>query len=87
MNTTEWQEFIANTIKNYDLYGRSFTMGVALYEGVMNGALFDEYDTIKDMIEEWTGKEYNTLRGAVEDSDLSLLDEIARELCGENEEE
>lgn len=87
MNSKEWDNFISTTIEKYDLYGRSFTAGVALYKGVMDGWLNDEWDVIMDTIEEWTGKEYNTLRGAVEDTDLAILDEMARYFRGEEEEE
>lgn len=88
-----WGELISDTIKNRDLYGRSFTAGVALYtlttEGWLEEDLEDELDY---MLHEMLGEEfYRTLdrvghtlpRDVLHVLDIAVIDEIARELEGE----
>lgn len=83
MSKKENADLFAKIIKDNDLYGRSFTLGVALYYAVKNGYI-DGWEILDDL-KEWTGVEYRTPWGAVEDMDLALLDEIAREMSGEND--
>lgn len=85
MSEKEMADLFAEIIKTKDLYGRSFTLGVALYYAIIDGYI-DGWE-IMDELKEWGGLEYRTPRGAVEDMDLAILDELARYLSGENDED
>lgn len=84
MTKQEYSDLFAKIIKDNDLYGRSFTLGVALYCAVSRGYI-DGWDILDDLTE-LSGVNYRTPRGAVEDIDLALLDEYARYISGEDEE-
>ena len=97
-NKNKWGELISETIKKRDLYGRSFTSGVALFILASEGWLDDDManelddlihlyigdDLIMDMEKRGLGTWY---RDIVHIIDLAVLDEIARELEGEDEED
>lgn len=98
MNSNEWREEINATIKNMDLYGRSFTYGVALYHLVKRaGCVGDIPEQFLDYVEMYHGEAMQALQNFgldaqnayawIELLDLSELDEIARELMGEDEED
>lgn len=84
MTKQEYSDLFAKIIKDNDLYGRSFTLGVALYYAVNRGYI-DSWDILDDL-REWSGVNYRTPRGAVYDIELALLDEYARYISGEDEE-
>ena len=95
----ELREQLNHIIETRDLYGRSFTRGVALKMGIMEDLftrelLFDIaeciemeefYKNLEDLL-----KDHNyvrlTLRALMEMMDIALIDEIARWLLGEGEE-
>lgn len=88
-------EQLSNIIKDNDLYGRSFTLGVALYYGVTKGCITLEFkNAFEDMCEEYYYDLANTLEQAnvhhnasvwAEMLDISVLDDMARTLTGEDE--
>lgn len=93
-----WAHLITNTIKKRDLYGRSFTAGVALFilasEGWLDDDMERELDFLlgvyvgEDLIEKMGERGLRIwARDLVHLVDLAVLDEIARELEGENENE
>ena len=92
------EETLNRIIKDKNLYGRSFTLGVALYIAIDEGWLTtDQKDEILDnyilpyyeelaaKMEEYRISTYN-LKAWAELLDIAVLDEIARQLTGENEE-
>lgn len=87
MSTDEYKQLISNIIETKDLYGRSFTRGLALYYAIKEGRLDDDTEErALEIIKEATQVSYNTAKGAAEDSDLALLDEVDTVLRGgENE--
>ena len=97
MDSKEWGEMIAKEIKDGDLYGSSFTDGVALCRIIKRAGYCGEIaEQFLNYCEMYHGEAmealkkcgidpYNALAWA-ELLDLSELDEIARDLSGENEE-
>lgn len=98
----EMNAIFDKVIENNNFYGRSFTLGQALYEIMeyINGYFNEEQQTqLDEIIDAYYGemisdlyKSYNidvryNYRALREMLDISVLDEIARELTGENEEE
>lgn len=93
-----YAEQLSNIIKNHDLYGRSFTLGVALYIGItrdeISFSFAEEFEELcseyyYDLYKELSDK-YGMHSGAkvwAEMLDLAVLDEMARELTGEEEDE
>ena len=93
-----WATLIRDTIQKYDLYGRSFTAGVALFKLASEGWLDDDMETElefllgvyvgEDLIEKMGERGLRIwARDLVHLVDLAVLDDIARELEGENENE
>lgn len=91
-----WAHMITNTIKKRDLYGRSFTAGVALFtlasEGWLDEEMENELEDLlgvylgEDLIEKMSERGVRTsARDLVHIVDLAILDAIARELEGEDE--
>lgn len=93
-----WAQLITDTIKKRDLYGRSFTAGVALFtlasEGWLDEDMENELDALlevyvgEDLIGTMSQRGLRTwARDLVHLVDIAVLDEIARELEGETEED
>lgn len=93
-----WAQLISDTIKKRDLYGRSFTAGVALFtlasEGWLDEEMENELEFLlgvyvgEDLIEKMGERGLRVwARDLVHLVDLAVLDDIARELEGENENE
>lgn len=92
MTAKELREMLDNTIENNDFYSRSFTYGVALEKLLKNNAFYNDEmgETIDTLliqhvsstldIEEEKVENHFSLGAMVEFTDLSVLDEIAREL-------
>lgn len=98
MNKTEWAEMIAKEIKDGDLYGSSFTKGTALYRIIQRGGYCgDIAEEFLDYCEMYHGEAMQALKNCGIDPynapawaelvELSELDEIARDLSGENDED
>ena len=98
MNNKEWGEMIAKEIKEGDLYGSSFTDGAALYRIIKRaGHCGDIANQFLDYCEMYYGEAMRALKNCGVDPynapawaellDLSELDEIARDLSGENDED
>lgn len=95
MNT--YSEQLSNIIKDKDLYGRSFTLGVALYIGIKEKMVtFGLMEAFEDMCCEYFYdiakmlEQYRMHQGArvwAEMLDIAMLDDMARELTGENDDE
>ena len=93
MATIDYKTLLDNTIENNDLYGRSFTYGVALYKLISGGYFALDDETLTDTLTEIVAAELDTtaervseamtLRALAETVDVSVLDELARELAGE----
>lgn len=92
-----WSHMLTNTIQKRNLYGRSFTAGVALFTLASEGWLDDEMENEleallyayvgEDLIDDMAKRGLRTwARDLVHLVDLAVLDEIARELEGEGEE-
>lgn len=93
-----WAQLISDTIKKRDLYGRSFTAGVALFtlasEGWLDEEMENELEFLlgvyvgEDLIEKMGERGLRIwARDLVHLVDLAVLDDIARELEGENDNE
>lgn len=93
-----WAQLISDTIKKRDLYGRSFTAGVALFTLASEGWLDDEMEgELDELLEVYAGEDLIGImsqrglrtwaRDLVHLVDLAVLDDIARELEGENDNE
>lgn len=94
MDTTEFENKIDQYIESRDLYGRSFTYGVALYEMLRHNALVydDIQETIDDMLVEHVAQlldithekvqTYFSTGALIEVTDIAMLDEMARSLAG-----
>lgn len=93
MDEKTFQKHISDIIENNNLYGRSFTAGVALYYGIMHGGLTDaerlEFENRVEMYHEDI-YEYLTERNMhanarvyAEMLDISELHEICAEMAGE----
>ena len=93
-----WATMISDTIKKRDLYGRSFTAGVALFTLASEGWLDDEMENeLEFLLGVYIGEDLITdmgnrglrvwARDLVHLVDLAVLDDIARELEGENDNE
>lgn len=91
-----WSQLITNTIEKRDLYGRNFTAGVALFTLASEGWLDDDMEReLEELLEIYAGEDLIGMmsqrglrtwaRDLVHIIDLAVLDEIARELEGENE--
>lgn len=89
-----WSEELSSIIKMYDLYGRSFTKGVALYYALKDKRLDEDLEDEADYeLHNYLGEDFfRTLdeRQCCTDTsvlvhiiDLSVLDTIARNLCVE----
>ena len=94
----EWEKIISETIKKRDLYGRSFTAGVALFILASEGWLEEEMENeLEFLLGVYIGEDLITdmgnrglrvwARDLVHLIDLAVLDDIARELEGDNEED
>lgn len=94
----EWETLISETIKKRDLYGRSFTAGVALFilatEGWLEEDMADELDDMihmyigDDLIMDMEKRGLSTwYKDLINVLDLAVIDEIAKELEGDNEED
>lgn len=96
MGTKEWENLLNDMVEKHDLYGRSFTWGVALYKAIVEGWLSDvAYDQLDELLRVYYGELYNeldklrmhtTLRAWAELLDISTLDELAKELAGDYDE-
>lgn len=96
MNTTIQQQ-LHDIIEDKNLHGCSFTYGVALYEGVMHGGLAlrfidafenmaaDYYPDIYDMLN--NSGMHTTAQAWANILDLAMLDDMARQLAGVDEDE
>ena len=93
---SRWAEAISQTIKNQDLYGRSFTAGVALYHLARENRLEEDLeDELDYTLHEWLGEDFYKMledrhchtgvEYIVDLVDLALLDELARSLEGEED--
>lgn len=94
MNAKEWQDLIAKTIEQKDLYGSSFTDGVALYN-IMEDYNGEATEQAVEVAREWFYELTEKLAEVHSDwnahawreiLDISVLDELARYLMGEEEE-
>ena len=93
----EWADIIEEYIANNDLHGRSFTMGVALFYLLTEQWLTEEMEDEVDMeFRALLGEEvYDRLsevgrtlpKDVAHIIDLAYLDEIARNLSGETEDD
>lgn len=92
-----WAMLIKDMIEKRDLYGRSFTKGVALFMLASDGWLDEDREfELQDMLETYLGDDLIDLmqnrglhtgaRELVHIVDISVLDDIARTLQGENDE-
>ena len=92
-----WANAIKDVIEKRDLYGRSFTAGVALFTLASEGWLDDDMESeLDELLEVYAGEDLIGMmsqrglrtwaRDFVHIVDLAVLDEIARELEGEGEE-
>ncbi len=94
-NAQTMQHILTNIITANNLYGRSFTYGVALRLVMQNQLLYDGLgDVVEDMLHAVYGNVLVAMRSAgmrvdlfslAEVIDLSVLDEIARTIIGEDE--
>lgn len=93
-----WATMISDTIKKRDLYGRSFTAGVALFMLASEGWLDNEMEReLEELLEIYAGEDLIGImsqrglrtwaRDFVHIVDIAVLDDIARELEGENDNE
>ena len=89
-----WSEELSSIIKMYDLYGRSFTKGVALYYALKDKRLDEDLEDEADYeLHNYLGEDFYRMldeRQCRTDAsvlvhivDLSVLDAIARNMCGE----
>lgn len=98
MTTKEYAQLFEKTIENNELYGRSFTLGVALYTLLTNGYFNSETNALVEIEHQLAGALaaeleadpqviYNKLstRALAEAVDIAVLDEIARGLSEEVE--
>lgn len=91
------QHISTNIIAINNLYGRSFTYGVALRLAMRNQLLYDGLDdVVEDILHAAYGDVLVAMRSAgmrvdlfslAEVIDLSVLDEMARTIIGEDEDE
>ncbi len=91
------EKVIEGIIRAHNLYGRSFTCGVALRIAMGDGFLYNDLNKIvEDTLESIYGEVLDEMRRAglrtdldalAEILDLAVLDEIARHIIEENEEE
>lgn len=94
-NKQEFTSIIEKAVKDYDLYGRSFTYGVALYELITRGWMNERMDTYgiydlmslyvgDDLIEMMDGRGLDTsMRGFASILDIAVLQEIVENLIEE----
>lgn len=98
MTTKEYAQLFERTMEVHDLYGRSFTLGVALYTLLVSGYFMPESDElmeIEERLAEHLSYELGTTfdrvhetlntRAMAEATDIAVLDEVARELSEEEE--
>lgn len=93
----DMDELLHDIIKRDNLYGRSFTLGVALYKAIQLNALDDEqYDEFTYHCETFAPEVYAALENInavynykawAEILDISALDEIARLMARYDEED
>ncbi len=94
-NKQEFTQIIEKAVKDYDLYGRSFTYGIALWELITRGWMNEKMDAygIYDQMEIVVGSDliemmYNrgldtSMRGLASIIDISVLQEIVENLIEE----
>lgn len=94
-NKHEFTKLIENAVKDYDLNGRSFTYGVALWELINRGWMNERMDVygIYDQIEMYVGSDLielmdtrnldTSMRGLATIIDIAVLQEIAENLMEE----
>lgn len=99
MTSKEFEKAFDDFIEAHNLYGRSFTYGLALYEMIKGNYLItdDINNQIDDMlidhvastldIDQSKVSEHFSLGAMNEFADISVLDYIARELAGLGEED
>ncbi len=90
------EKIIENIIRSHNLYGRSFTCGVALRIAMGDGFLYNDLDAIveetlegiySEVLDEMRRAGLRTdLSALAEVLDLAVLDEIARHIIEEDEE-
>ena len=90
------EKIIENIIRSHNLYGRSFTCGVALRIAMGDGFLYNDLDAIvEETLEGIYSEVLDVMRRAglrtdlsalAEVLDLAVLDEIARHIIEEDEE-
>lgn len=96
-NKHELTQIIEKAVKDYDLYGRSFTYGIALMELVTRGRLDERLDCygIYDMMTAYVGDDLiqmmdersldTSMGGLVHIMDIATLQEIVENLIEEEE--
>lgn len=94
-NKQEFTQIIEKAVKDYDLYGRSFTYGVALYELITRGWMNERMDAygIYDLMTVYVGEDLielmysrgldTSMRGLASILDISVLQEIVENLIEE----
>lgn len=94
MTQNEWKKQIEYTIESNDMYGWSFTYGQALKRNLLNGSMVDD-DTeylMAEYIAHTYGADIDKVINRMPQSlmaevvDISVLDDIARMLAGEDDE-
>ena len=94
-NKQEFTQIIEKAIKDYDLYGRSFTYGIALHEIITRGRMNERMDAygIYDLMTMYVGEDLiemmdsrgldTSMNGLVYILDISVLQEIVENLIEE----
>lgn len=94
-NKQEFISIIEKAIKDYDLYGRSFTYGLALYKLIEKGLINERMDVygIYDQMEMYVGDDLlqmmdtrnldTSMRGLSYIMDIAVLQEIVENLIEE----
>lgn len=93
------EEKLNYIIEQKDLYGRSFTLGVALYiaidedrlttderDDILDNYILPYYEELAAMMDQYRLDKYN-LKAWAELLNIATLDEIARQITGEDEED
>lgn len=93
MSNKEWEQLFSDMIETHGLEGRSFTYGVALYKAMSGGWVGEDGESqLDELITRAYAQVYETLgnyrlnttmRAWAELLDIATLDELARELVGE----
>lgn len=94
-NKQEFTTIIEKAVKDYDLYGRSFTYGIALYKLIDEGFINERMDAygIYDQMEMYVGSDLidmmdtrnlnTSMKGLAYIMDISVLQEIAENIIEE----